>query len=100
METLKLAFKMYEIEEGGDVKEEDLATILEIMLGVKEVELSGLFLSLDRPDTERITYDELRHFILQHPYFVQEHLDFKDHPRKFCIKPPKSCNGHNHDKDA
>ncbi|CAB1460504.1 unnamed protein product [Pleuronectes platessa] len=69
METLKLAFKMYESEEDGDVQEEDLATILEIMLGVKEVELSGLFLSLDRPDTERITY-------VQHPRRRLEHLDF------------------------
>ncbi|XP_053303204.1 lysophosphatidylcholine acyltransferase 1 [Pleuronectes platessa] len=99
METLKLAFKMYESEEDGDVQEEDLATILEIMLGVKEVELSGLFLSLDRPDTERITYDELRHFIVQHPRFVLEHLDFKDHPRRFGVGQQKSCNGHNHDKD-
>lgn len=47
---------MYESEENGDILEEDLATILEIMLGVRDVELSGLFLSLDRPDTEKITY--------------------------------------------
>lgn len=47
---------MYESEEGGEVLEEELAAILEIMLGVEEVELSGLFLSLDRPDTEKITY--------------------------------------------
>uniref|UniRef100_A0A4W6FJU0 Lysophosphatidylcholine acyltransferase 1 n=1 Tax=Lates calcarifer TaxID=8187 RepID=A0A4W6FJU0_LATCA len=98
METLKLAFKMYESAENGDILEEDLATILEIMLGVRDVELSGLFLSLDRPDTEKITYDELHHFIEQHPYFVQNYLDFKDHPRKFCIGRPKSCNGQNHNK--
>ncbi|GAA6231815.1 lysophosphatidylcholine acyltransferase 1-like [Lates japonicus] len=99
METLKLAFKMYESEENGDILEEDLTTILEIMLGVRDVELSGLFLSLDRPDKEKITYDELHHFIEQHPHFVQKYLDFKDHPRKFCIGRPKSCNGQNHNKD-
>ncbi|XP_022616678.1 lysophosphatidylcholine acyltransferase 1-like isoform X1 [Seriola dumerili] len=99
METLRLAFKMYESEENGDVLEEDLATILEIMLGVKEVELSCLFLALDQPDKEKITYDELRHFIDKHPYFVQDCLDFKDHPRKLCIGRPKSCNGQSHDKD-
>lgn len=59
---------MYESEENGEVHEEDLAAILEIMLGVKEVELSGLFLSLDNPDTGKITYGEtqslclMRHF--------------------------------------
>lgn len=49
-------FQIYGSEESGEVQEEDLAAILEIMLGVKEVELSGLFLSLDNPDTEKITY--------------------------------------------
>ncbi|TMS18579.1 Lysophosphatidylcholine acyltransferase 1 [Larimichthys crocea] len=99
MKTLKLAFKMYENKEKGEVIEEDLAAILEIMLGVQEVELSGLFLSLDGPDTNKITYDDLHHFIEQHPHFVQKYLDFKNHPRKFCIARPKSCNGKNHDKD-
>ncbi|TKS88640.1 Lysophosphatidylcholine acyltransferase 1 [Collichthys lucidus] len=99
MKTLKLAFKMYENKEKGEVIEEDLAAILEIMLGVQEVELSGLFLSLDGPDTNKITYDDLHHFIEQHPHFVQKYLDFKNHPRKFCIARPKSCNGKTHDKD-
>ncbi|XP_031143008.1 lysophosphatidylcholine acyltransferase 1 [Sander lucioperca] len=97
METLKLAFKMYESEENGYILEEELAAILEIMLGVKEVELSGLFLALDRPDSAKITYDELHHYIEQHPYFVQDCLDFENHPRKFG--PPKSCNGQKHNKE-
>ncbi|XP_078123753.1 lysophosphatidylcholine acyltransferase 1 [Sander vitreus] len=97
METLKLAFKMYESEENGYVLEEELAAILEIMLGVKEVELSGLFLALNRPDSAKITYDELHHYIEQHPYFVQDCLDFENHPRKFG--PPKSCNGQKHNKE-
>lgn len=50
---------MYEGEEGGEIQETDLAAILEIMLGVKEVQLSGLFLSLDE-DTERITHGEMQ----------------------------------------
>ena len=56
---------MYESEESGDVLEEDLATILEIMLGVDEVELSGLFLELDRPDTEKITYGKTWGLVVQ-----------------------------------
>ncbi|KAJ0054850.1 hypothetical protein NL108_006281, partial [Boleophthalmus pectinirostris] len=54
-ETLKLAFKMYQNEDDGSVTEEDLATILEIMLGVEKMDLSGLFLSLQE-DTGKITY--------------------------------------------
>ncbi|XP_026156365.1 lysophosphatidylcholine acyltransferase 1 isoform X2 [Mastacembelus armatus] len=84
METLKLAFKMYESEVREEILQEDLATILEIMLGVKNMELSGLFL-----DTGKITYDDFDRFIEQHPHY----FDFKDHPHA------KSCNGQNHSKD-
>lgn len=100
METLKLAFKMYESEEDGYVLEDDISAILEIMLGVKEVELSVVFLSLDEPDTGKMTYDELHHFIEQHPHFVQDYLDFENHPRHFrCFGRPESRNGQNHNKD-
>lgn len=54
-----VGLQMYEREEGGEIQEAELAAILEIMLGVKEVELSGLFLSLDE-DTEAITHGEIQ----------------------------------------
>ncbi len=58
---------MYESEKSGEVEEDDLAAILEIMLGLKEVELSGLFLSLDRPDTGTITYGKTQClFVIEH----------------------------------
>ncbi|KAF3707694.1 Lysophosphatidylcholine acyltransferase 1 [Channa argus] len=98
-ETLKLAFKMYESEENGGILEEELATILEIMLGVKELDLSGLFLALGRPDRGKITYNELHCVIEQHPDFVTDCLDFKDQPHKSHLEQSKSCNGQNHKKD-
>ncbi|XP_034017152.1 lysophosphatidylcholine acyltransferase 1 [Thalassophryne amazonica] len=99
METLKLAFKMYETEENGNVPEEDLGTILEIMLGVEEVDLSGLFLSLDDDDNrDKITYDELHHFIEQHPDFMG-FLLFKNHPCENCIGRPQSWSSQNHSKN-
>ncbi|XP_010784625.1 lysophosphatidylcholine acyltransferase 1-like, partial [Notothenia coriiceps] len=58
METLKLAFKMFESEVNGYVLEEDLAAILEIMLGVRELDLSSLFSALNGPETAKITYGE------------------------------------------
>uniref|UniRef100_A0A3Q2Z885 EF-hand domain-containing protein n=1 Tax=Hippocampus comes TaxID=109280 RepID=A0A3Q2Z885_HIPCM len=87
METLKLAFEMYENEDSGEVHEDELASALEIMLGVKEVELSMFFMELDGPDSGKITYDKLRRFIEQHPRFVHDYLDFKDHPRRSCAPP-------------
>uniref|UniRef100_UPI003AAEBA9D lysophosphatidylcholine acyltransferase 1 n=1 Tax=Centroberyx gerrardi TaxID=166262 RepID=UPI003AAEBA9D len=99
METLKLAFKMYESEESRNVLVEDLANILETMLGVEEVELSRLFLALDSvgiPDTGKITYDELHHFIKQHPDFTQQYLDFPGAPRRSCVPPANGWNGQTH----
>ncbi|XP_023128009.2 lysophosphatidylcholine acyltransferase 1 [Amphiprion ocellaris] len=100
MDTLKLAFKMYESEETGEILKEDLAVIFEIMLGVKEVDLTVMFLALGGPDTGRITYDELHNFIQKFQNFALECLDFKDHPRKFCITHRTSCNGNKQDKDS
>lgn len=57
---MSFGLQIYESEEGGEVQENDLAAILEIMLGVKEVELSDLFLSLDNADTETIAYGEIQ----------------------------------------
>ncbi|KAM8839962.1 lysophosphatidylcholine acyltransferase 1 isoform 3-T3 [Spinachia spinachia] len=93
METLKLAFEMYEDEETGDVQQRDLAAIFEIMLGVKKVELSSLFSSLEGPHRATLTYDELCHFIEHHPTFVEDYLTFENHPRPRA----KSCNGRHKD---
>ncbi|XP_076006094.1 lysophosphatidylcholine acyltransferase 1-like isoform X2 [Genypterus blacodes] len=98
METLKLAFKMYE-DKSADVQEEDLATILEIMLGVKEVELSGLFLCLDGPDREKITYDEFHKFLEKEPGFTQHCLDFRNHPRKFCFGRIRTSSSESEEND-
>ncbi|KAJ0003185.1 hypothetical protein NQD34_008283 [Periophthalmus magnuspinnatus] len=88
-ETLKLAFKMYQDEDDGSVTEEDLAAILEIMLGVEKVDLSGLFLSLQE-ETGKITYDELCDFIDKHPDFTQNYIRFKNHPSAFCFSRERS----------
>lgn len=96
-ETLKLAFKMYKNEDDGKVKEEDLASILEIMLGVENMDLSGLFLSLGE-ETGKITYDEFCQFIDQHPDFVSNYIRFKDHLSTSCIGRAKHCNGNNQKK--
>ncbi|XP_047238958.1 lysophosphatidylcholine acyltransferase 1 isoform X2 [Girardinichthys multiradiatus] len=99
MDTLKLAFKMYENEDSGEIAEDDLAVILEIMLGVKEVELSPLFLQLQASDMRKITYDELQCLIKQRPHFSVDCLNFKDHPRSDCTGRLQSCNGQSHNKD-
>lgn len=55
-----VVLQMYEKEDSGAVKDDDLASILEIMLGVENLEVALLFLSLDNPDAETITYGKVR----------------------------------------
>ncbi|CAL1584410.1 unnamed protein product [Knipowitschia caucasica] len=81
-DNLRLAFKMYQNDEDGSVTKEHLATILEIMMGVENIELSGLFLSLEE-DSGKITYDRLCEFVDEHPDFMYNYIRFKDHPRTF-----------------
>uniref|UniRef100_A0A3Q2QXF4 Lysophosphatidylcholine acyltransferase 1 n=1 Tax=Fundulus heteroclitus TaxID=8078 RepID=A0A3Q2QXF4_FUNHE len=56
--------QMYEEEDSGEVAEDDLASILEIMLGVKEVELSPLLLELQAAGSGKITYGETLFFCI------------------------------------
>lgn len=70
---------MYENEDDGEILEEDLAVVLEIMLGVKDVDLSGLFLALGRPDTRKITYGKslflfLSWLVCEHFFCLQDHF--------------------------
>lgn len=51
---------MYENKENGEVKEEDVGSILEIMLGVENIELACVFLCLDNPDAEHMTYGKIQ----------------------------------------
>ncbi|XP_029920194.1 lysophosphatidylcholine acyltransferase 1 [Myripristis murdjan] len=99
METLQLAFKMYGDEEKGEVHEDDLAIILESMLGFGRVELSLLFLSFESPTKEKITFDELHNFIKQKPYFTQDYLQFLDFPRSTCLGWRYSNNCQTKEKD-
>lgn len=56
---LRVVLQMYENEENGEVKEEDVGSILEIMLGVENIELACVFLCLDNPDAEHMTYGKM-----------------------------------------
>lgn len=65
-----VVLQLYE-EDSGGVAGDDLAVILEIMLGVKEVELSPLFLELEAQHTAKITYGKTLSFsALQIIYFT------------------------------
>uniref|UniRef100_A0A7N6AJ21 Phospholipid/glycerol acyltransferase domain-containing protein n=1 Tax=Anabas testudineus TaxID=64144 RepID=A0A7N6AJ21_ANATE len=56
LETMKLAFKMFEAEEDGAITEMELAVILKTALGVTHLSVSHLFTAIDAEDTGKITF--------------------------------------------
>uniref|UniRef100_A0A668AQ94 Lysophosphatidylcholine acyltransferase 1 n=1 Tax=Myripristis murdjan TaxID=586833 RepID=A0A668AQ94_9TELE len=61
LETMKLAFKMFEAEEDGAITERELATILKTALGVAHLSVSSLFTAIDMEDTGKITFGKKLH---------------------------------------
>uniref|UniRef100_A0A3Q1JV79 Phospholipid/glycerol acyltransferase domain-containing protein n=1 Tax=Anabas testudineus TaxID=64144 RepID=A0A3Q1JV79_ANATE len=74
LETMKLAFKMFEAEEDGAITEMELAVILKTALGVTHLSVSHLFTAIDAEDTGKITFERFRSFVEQHPDFADEYL--------------------------
>nr|XP_040021225.1 lysophosphatidylcholine acyltransferase 1 [Gasterosteus aculeatus aculeatus] len=74
LETMKLAFKMFEAEEDGAITEMELAVILKTALGVTHLSVSRLFTAIDPEDTGKITFDRLRCFAEQQPDFAETFL--------------------------
>lgn len=74
METLKLAFKMFEADSDGAITQGELAVILKTALGVSRLNVSRLFSSIDSEDTGKITYDMFKTFVEEQPEFDEEYL--------------------------
>ncbi|KAG7470161.1 hypothetical protein MATL_G00136410 [Megalops atlanticus] len=72
LDTMKLAFKMFEAEEA--IAECELACILKTALGVSDLKVKDLFRAIDEEDKGKITFDEFRNFVEQHPGFSEEYL--------------------------
>nr|XP_015804603.2 lysophosphatidylcholine acyltransferase 1 [Nothobranchius furzeri] len=74
LETMELAFKMFEAEEDGAITERELAVILKTALGVALLNVSYLFSAIDADDTGKITFDKFRAFVEENPDFAEEYL--------------------------
>uniref|UniRef100_A0A8C6NN84 Lysophosphatidylcholine acyltransferase 1 n=1 Tax=Nothobranchius furzeri TaxID=105023 RepID=A0A8C6NN84_NOTFU len=72
LETMELAFKMFEAEEDGAITERELAVILKTALGVALLNVSYLFSAIDADDTGKITFDKFRAFVEENPDFAED----------------------------
>ncbi|XP_068180153.1 lysophosphatidylcholine acyltransferase 1 isoform X1 [Antennarius striatus] len=84
LETMKLAFKMFEAEEDGAITEMELAVILKTALGVTLLNVSHLFNAIDAEDTGKITFDKFRSFVEQQPDFAEDYLYTENQCLRSC----------------
>ncbi|XP_060776964.1 lysophosphatidylcholine acyltransferase 1 [Neoarius graeffei] len=74
LDTIKLAFTMFEAEQDGGVTEEELECILHTALGVTELRVSRLFRAVDVANSGKVTFEMFRSFAEQQPDFAEEFL--------------------------
>ncbi|KAK7124846.1 hypothetical protein R3I94_019039 [Phoxinus phoxinus] len=73
LETIKLAFRMFEAQEDGAVVEDELAVILKTVLGVGDFTVCDLFRAIDCQDKGKITFDDFCRFMENCPDFVEQY---------------------------
>uniref|UniRef100_A0A8B9IVF8 Lysophosphatidylcholine acyltransferase 1 n=1 Tax=Amazona collaria TaxID=241587 RepID=A0A8B9IVF8_9PSIT len=73
LETIQLAFQMYQ-SENGTITEEDLSYILKTAMGVSQIDVMHLFKAVDEEEKGKITYDDFYRFAELHPHFAEDYL--------------------------
>uniref|UniRef100_A0A672LTL0 EF-hand domain-containing protein n=1 Tax=Sinocyclocheilus grahami TaxID=75366 RepID=A0A672LTL0_SINGR len=73
LETIKLAFRMFEAQEDGAVVEDELAVVLKTALGIGDFVVCDLFRAIDCQDKGKITFDEFCRFLENCPDFVEQY---------------------------
>ncbi|KYO34645.1 lysophosphatidylcholine acyltransferase 1 [Alligator mississippiensis] len=73
LETIQLAFKMYQ-SENGTIVEDNLACILKTAMGVSELNVANLFRAIDEWEKGTITFDDFFRFTEMYPDFAEEYL--------------------------
>ncbi|XDV39750.1 hypothetical protein PO909_008941, partial [Leuciscus waleckii] len=87
LDTIRLAFKMFEAEEDGAITENELMCVLRTALGVGKLKVSRLFRAIDDEDTGKITFESFREFAEEHPEFAEEFL-YSDNAGFGSSSPP------------
>ncbi|XP_034981517.2 lysophosphatidylcholine acyltransferase 1 isoform X2 [Zootoca vivipara] len=104
LQTIQLAFKMYQSETGALTKE-DLTCILKTAMGVSHLNVSTLFRAIDVIERGEITYEDFHKFAEMYPNFAEEYLypdqmetDNSPAPNGFCtdFSPEASEDRRNH----
>uniref|UniRef100_A0A672L3X7 EF-hand domain-containing protein n=2 Tax=Sinocyclocheilus grahami TaxID=75366 RepID=A0A672L3X7_SINGR len=92
LDTIRLAFQMFEAEEDGAITENELVCILRTALGLGELKVSRLFRAVDEEDSGKITFERFGEFVDQHPDFAEQYL-YSDNAGFGSSSPSHATNG-------
>ncbi|XP_017564123.1 lysophosphatidylcholine acyltransferase 1 [Pygocentrus nattereri] len=89
LDTIQLAFRMFEAEEDGAIVEDELAVILKTALGVADLTACDVFRAVDTEDKGKITCDDFRRFMERCPNFVELYCCFHHLATLACSEHPE-----------
>ncbi|XP_004704721.1 lysophosphatidylcholine acyltransferase 2 [Echinops telfairi] len=75
-EIIQVAFKLFDVDEDGFIREDEFSTILQASLGVPDLDVSGLFKEIAQGDS--ISYEEFKSFALRHPEYAKLFTTYLD----------------------
>ncbi|XP_072530879.1 lysophosphatidylcholine acyltransferase 1 isoform X1 [Salminus brasiliensis] len=88
LDTIQLAFRMFEAEEDGAIVEDELAVILKTALGVADLAVCDVFRAVDTRDKGKITFDDFCRFMEGCPNFVEFYHCVPDQATHTCSELP------------
>ncbi|KAM4767328.1 lysophosphatidylcholine acyltransferase 2 [Cyanocitta cristata] len=69
-ETIRMAFKLFDMDEDDIITEDEFASIIQSALGLPELDVSLLFKEIDADETGKLSYEEFKNFALKHPEYA------------------------------
>uniref|UniRef100_A0A4W3JVT0 Lysophosphatidylcholine acyltransferase 2 n=1 Tax=Callorhinchus milii TaxID=7868 RepID=A0A4W3JVT0_CALMI len=70
-DTLKFAFKLFDLDEDGYITENEFSSLLRSALGVADLDVSKLFSEIVGMEEGKVSYDVFRDFSLKHPEYAK-----------------------------
>ncbi|XP_018115905.1 lysophosphatidylcholine acyltransferase 2 isoform X2 [Xenopus laevis] len=82
-ETIKMAFKLFDVDEDESITEVEFSSLLQSSLGVPDLDVSKLFRDMDADNSGKISYEEFRNFSLNHPEYAKLFTTYLEHQRYY-----------------
>lgn len=77
-ETVRFAFKMFDIDEDGYITEDEFSSLLRSAFSLHDLDVSQLFKTIDVNGDGKISYETFREFALTHPEYAKLFTTYLD----------------------